>query len=100
MLDESSVDASRPSLMHRKSKWQNPQAPDPGVSMLVPNITPGGEPGSWTEAQFFTAVRAGVKPDGQALNADLMPWPQIGKSTDDELKAIWMYMKSVPAVAK
>ena len=74
--------------------------PQPGVSMMVPNITPAGEPGSWTEAQFLAAMRAGIKPDGHPLDAELMPWAQIGKSTDDELKAIWLYLKSVPAVKK
>jgi mono/diheme cytochrome c family protein len=74
--------------------------PQPGVSMLVPNITPAGEPGSWTEAQFLAAMRTGVRPDGHPLDAELMPWTQIGKSTDDELKAIWLYIKSVPAVKK
>jgi hypothetical protein len=73
--------------------------PQPGVSMMVPDITPGGEPGSWTEAQFITAIRTGVKPDGHPLNPELMPWKQIGLSTDDELKAIWLYLKSVPAIA-
>jgi hypothetical protein len=32
------------------------------------------------------------------MDPGLMPWPQIGQSTDDELKAIWMYLQSVPAV--
>ncbi len=28
--------------------------PDPSVTAKVPNITPGGEPGYWTEEQYFT----------------------------------------------
>jgi hypothetical protein len=27
-----------------------------------------------------------------------MPWPWIGKRTDDELKAMFAYLRSVPAV--
>lgn len=72
--------------------------PQPGVSLVVPNITPGGEPGSWTEEQFFTTIRTGVTPSGHSMNPELMPWPQIRQSTDDELKAIWIYLQSVPAV--
>ncbi|MBK8419325.1 c-type cytochrome [Candidatus Villigracilis saccharophilus] len=71
--------------------------PQPGVSLLVPNITPGGEPGSWTEDQFFTTIRTGITPDGHQMNPEYMPWPQIRLSTNDELKAIWMYLQSVPA---
>jgi mono/diheme cytochrome c family protein len=71
--------------------------PQPGVSLLVPNITPGGEPGSWTEEQFFTTLRTGVTPGGHSMNPDLMPWQQISQSTDGELKAIWMYLQSIPA---
>jgi hypothetical protein len=28
-----------------------------------------------------------------------MPWPWIGKATDDDLKAIYAYLKSIPAIA-
>ena len=72
--------------------------PQPGVSLLIPNITPGGEPGSWTEEQFFSTIRTGITPGGHQMNPEYMPWPQIRQSTDDELKAIWMYLQSVPAV--
>jgi hypothetical protein len=27
-----------------------------------------------------------------------MPWPTVGRMTDDELRAIWLYLQSVPAV--
>jgi hypothetical protein len=26
-----------------------------------------------------------------------MPWKTFGKMTDDELKAVWMYLQSLPA---
>jgi hypothetical protein len=28
----------------------------------------------------------------------LMPWQSMGKMTDDELKAIWLYLKTLPPV--
>jgi mono/diheme cytochrome c family protein len=71
--------------------------PQPGVSLPVPNIAPSGELRAWTEAQFFTVMRTGVAPSGHVLNPELMPWEQIGQSTDDELKAMWLYLKSMPA---
>jgi hypothetical protein len=38
----------------------------------------------------------GVTPSGHELNPDLMPWQEIAKSSDDELKAIWLYLQSQP----
>lgn len=70
--------------------------PQPGVSILVPNITPSGEIGSWTEEEFFSTIRTGVNPNGHQLNPEYMPWPQIRLSTDEELKAIWMYLQAQP----
>jgi len=70
--------------------------PQPGVSILVPNITPGSEVGSWTEEQFFATMHTGVTPGGHELNQEYMPWQEIGKSTDDELKAVWMFLQSQP----
>jgi len=65
--------------------------PDPAVTQPVPNLTPGGELGAWTEEQFIQIMRT-----GGALNPELMPVKEIGKLTDDELKAIWLYLHSLP----
>lgn len=62
----------------------------------VLNLTPGGELGSWTEADFTKAIRTGVRPDGRILSA-VMPWPYAKNMTDDELRAMWMYIHSIPA---
>ena len=74
--------------------------PQPGISLIVPNITTGGEVGTWTEDQFIATIRTGVNPAGHPLDAELMPWPQIRLSSDDELKAIWMYLQTVPALGQ
>jgi cytochrome c553 len=63
------------------------------------NITPGGDLASWTEADFIKAMRTGLKPDGKMLDQELMPARIIGKLNEDELKTLWMYLKSVPPVA-
>jgi mono/diheme cytochrome c family protein len=62
------------------------------------NITPGSQVGAWTEDDFIRAMRSGVTPDGEALDAELMPWPTLGQLTDEELKAIWVYLQSLPPV--
>ncbi|HEX2078866.1 MAG TPA: cytochrome c [Longimicrobium sp.] len=62
------------------------------------NLTPAGPIGSWTEADFVKAMRTGVRPDGSKIS-DFMPWKSVGMSTDDELRALWLYLRSVPRVA-
>jgi len=59
------------------------------------NLTPSGNLGTWTEAQFIQTLRTGKRPDGSALKAP-MPWKTVGRMTDDELHALWLYLRSVP----
>ncbi|MEO8194775.1 MAG: c-type cytochrome [Gemmatimonadales bacterium] len=65
--------------------------------VLVANLTPAGEVGKWTEADFAKALRTGVKPNGKILSA-VMPWPYMKDLTDDEIRAMWMYIHSVAPV--
>jgi len=64
---------------------------------LAPNLTPGGELHSWSETQFMETLRTGVTPSGHQI-IDVMPWKYFGQMTDDELKAVWMYLQSLPAL--
>jgi mono/diheme cytochrome c family protein len=59
------------------------------------NLTPSGEVGNWTEADFINTIRTGVNPDGRQLVSE-MPWMTYRNMTDDELKALWAYIHSVP----
>ena len=63
-----------------------------------PNITPAGNPGKWVESDFIRTMRTGVTPESRELDEDEMPWKSIARLTDDELKALWLYLQSVPAV--
>jgi mono/diheme cytochrome c family protein len=64
---------------------------------LAPNLTPGGEMAFWSEEDFITTLRTGVTPGGKQLK-DAMPWKYFGQMTDDELKAVWLYLQSLPAL--
>jgi mono/diheme cytochrome c family protein len=64
---------------------------------LVPNLTPGGEVAFWSEEEFMGTLRTGVTPGGHQLN-EYMPWKYVGQMTDDELKAVWLYLQSLPAL--
>lgn len=59
------------------------------------NLTPTGI-GHWTESDFVLAMREGKRPDGRMLDP-FMPWQGFGKMTDDDLHALWLYLRSVPA---
>ncbi len=71
--------------------------PDPTVQKISPNLTPGGELAAWTENQFITTIRTGVTPGGHTLDNQFMAWKDYSKFYDDELKAIWLYLQSLPA---
>ncbi len=64
-------------------------------SPLAPNLTPGGELTAWSEADFIKTLRTGVTPSGTDLPNRFMPWQFKSQMTDDELKAIFAYLKSL-----
>jgi mono/diheme cytochrome c family protein len=49
---------------------------------------------AWTEADFFRALREGRRPDGSAIDPEKMPWVRSGGMTDDEIRAVWRYLRS------
>lgn len=56
--------------------------------------------GNWTEAQFFKAIREG-KYKGMDNTRPLlppMPWPMYRNASDDDLRAIFAYLKSTAPV--
>ena len=60
------------------------------------NLTPAGRIAQWSEEDFTRALRTGMRPDGTRID-EFMPWRNLGQMTDDELHAIWLYLRSVPA---
>lgn len=95
----------------------DPQVLKQGWILFVPDLTSASGPwgvsfganltpdqtgiGNWTEENFIRALRDG-KFKGIANSRTLlppMPWQNIGKATDEDLKAIFAYLKSIPAVS-
>ena len=74
--------------------------PDPTIKKISPNLTPGGELGFWTEEQFINTIRTGTTPGGHQLNPEFMPWKIYRLFQDDELKAIWLYLQSLPKLSQ
>ena len=75
----------------------------------------GGIAGRFTDQDWVRAIRHGVRPEGRMpskeyyalsdadlgaliaqLDAKYMPWKVLGEMIDDELKALWLYLKSLP----
>ena len=69
-----------------------------GKVMYSRNLTMDEETGlgSWTEAQFVTALKHGQLPNGQpALRQPMAPYTGL---SDSEAKAIFAYLKTVPKI--
>jgi len=72
-----------------------------GVSFAA-NLTPDKETGiaEWSEENFIQTLRTG-KHQGQPNGRDIlppMPWQFFKNLTDDDAKAIFAYLRSLPAV--
>ena len=74
-------------------------AGDPNMP-IVANLTPH-ESGllSWTEEDFVRALREGKRRDGSDINP-MMPWRAYANMSDTEIRAIWAFLRTVPAVEK
>jgi hypothetical protein len=73
---------------------------DPWGNSYAANFTPDRETGiggRYTEAAFIKTIRTGVKPEGEQL-APPMPWPVYRNMTDEDLKSIYAYLTTLPAV--
>ena len=50
---------------------------------------------TWTTDQFLEAMRTGVTPFGKKLDSLRMPWRNISRFGEDEVRAIHAYLKTV-----
>jgi mono/diheme cytochrome c family protein len=62
---------------------------------LTPDRTTGI--GAWTEEDFLRTLRTGVNPKGEDLHG-FMPWREIGRMPDDDLRAIYRYLRTLPPI--
>jgi mono/diheme cytochrome c family protein len=68
-----------------------------GKIILSQNLTPDNETGigKWTEERFIKAVKYGTMENDRALRFPMNPYIYL---TDNEAKAIYAYLKTVPAL--
>lgn len=62
------------------------------------NLTPGGELSTWTERDFLEYFETGVTPSGRGTDPFFIPWKEFGQFKEDELRGLWLYLESLPAL--
>ena len=75
--------------------WSGPW----GISYAA-NLTPDEETGTgaWDEAMFVSAIRSGQHLGGGRPILPPMPWENYRGMTDEDLKAVFAYLKSLPPI--
>lgn len=70
-----------------------------GVSYSM-NLTPDENTGigSWSEQTFIQAMKTGKHMGVSRPILPPMPWPSYGQLTDDDLKSIYAFLRTIPAV--
>jgi hypothetical protein len=70
-----------------------------GISYAM-NLTPDPDTGlgSWTESMFAEALRTGKHMGRSRAIQPPMPWPAYAQMTDDDLRALFAYLRSIPAI--
>lgn len=69
-------------------------------AFVVPNISPDPDHGigGWTLAEFASATRAGVSPDGRHYYP-AFPYTAYAQMSDQDIVDLWAYMQALPADA-
>lgn len=73
--------------------------PEEGFITTGSNLTPDPATGigNWTEEQFMTAMRTGLRPDGTVM-LPFMPWPSYSRWEEDDLRAVWLYLRTLEPI--
>ncbi|MBK8098108.1 MAG: c-type cytochrome [Planctomycetes bacterium] len=75
--------------------WSGPW----GISYTA-NLTPSKAHGlgAWTADEFLAALRTGRHQGRGRQILPPMPWPMISQLTDDDLRAVFAFLQSIPAI--
>ena len=73
--------------------------PEEGFNTTGTNLTPDVATGigNWSEEQFTIAMRTGLRPDGTVM-LPFMPWPSYNRWSEDDLRAVWLYLRSLEPI--
>ncbi|HZF16345.1 MAG TPA: c-type cytochrome [Steroidobacteraceae bacterium] len=76
--------------------WAKESDSHPGVTLVTPNLTPDPDTGRiarWSEDDFVQRFRA-----GKLVPESDMPWALFAHMTDDDLRAVYRYLRSLAPV--
>jgi mono/diheme cytochrome c family protein len=84
------------SISNTNTAWSGPW----GVSFTT-NLTPDRATGigGWSEQIFIDAIRKGQKSGVGRPLLPPMPWRMYAQATDEDLRAIYAYLMSIPAIS-
>jgi len=95
-IDRKEIEAKGLAVAMDLTEWVGPW----GISFSA-NLTPDPTGiGNWTEDQFIYALRNGTAKGipGSRPILPPMPWEMIANMTDDEMKAVFAYLKSIKPI--
>lgn len=74
-------------------------SPPDGFPANPSNLTPDVDTGigGWSEEDFVRTLRTGINPRSDSLHA-FMPWRQIRRMSDDDLQAIYRYLRTLEPI--
>ncbi|HEX6091519.1 MAG TPA: hypothetical protein VFZ13_15290, partial [Gemmatimonadales bacterium] len=77
--------------------WFESRRPSNGGTRRAAVDEPDADrPVGMERAGFLHCHARGAPPNGAMLH-EIMPWKQFRNMTDEELEALWQYLRSVPA---
>lgn len=92
--DFATVDALVPEASQGYLGGGNPLRDTGNEIVYSSNLTPDPSGlGGWSEADFLRTMKLGLRPDGRPLRS---PMTARAELTDDELTAMWAYLRTVP----
>jgi mono/diheme cytochrome c family protein len=73
----------------------------PWGTTFARNLTPDKATGlgDWTEQNFIDTIRTGKRLGKGRMILPPMPWEVVAKLTDEDLKAVFAYLQSIPAIS-
>lgn len=86
---------------HRGDYAGGPMDHGPPGKRPAANLTPHATGlAGWSERDFIVAMRTGKRPDGTGIDGSAMPWRAVGSADDEELKSLWLFLRSLPPIER
>jgi hypothetical protein len=106
MLSGHPAEAQLPPAPHGNAAWPTAVAASmtawsgPWGTSFTANLTPDPETGlgRWTAEEFIAALRTGRHQGRGRQILPPMPYEMIKNLTDDDLRAVFSYLQSIPAI--